>query len=97
MIGNVKTGCLTPDESKIVMGMRNGSVKIVDYKTKEKLRNLKRLDIQPIYNITITNNSKYMMVGASNRIYKIIDLETYQERYEYSAIKEDNCKIFLIR
>ncbi len=98
----VRSGLITPNQKYIICGLKNGSIGVYDYKTKQETRLFKHVDtgkkliinnfLVPINCIDVTSESKFLIVKTSNFCFKLIDLDSFQMKFEYNSIRDTESK-----
>lgn len=69
---------VTPDNSRVIIGMKDGAVTIENLKNEES-RTLKEYDFNTISSLAVTPNGKYAIAGTADGTVIVWDLETEKQ------------------
>lgn len=88
-IGNILSGKFLPGGSLLVIGLKNGDLKLIDLTTSEIIHHIENAHDDSIWSIEITNDGKTIITGSSDKKIKYweIKINTLENKLNLSHIK----------
>jgi U3 small nucleolar RNA-associated protein 12 len=88
-IGNVLCGRFLPGGSLLVVGLKNGDLKLIDLSTSEIIHHIENAHKDSIWSIEITSDGKTILTGSSDKNVKYweIKVNTLENKLNLSHVK----------
>lgn len=88
-VGNILCGKFLPGGSLLVVGLKNGDLKLVDLSTSEIIHHIESAHEDSIWAIEVTADGKTVLTGSSDKTVKYweIKVNTLEEKLNLSHIK----------
>lgn len=88
-IGNVLCGKFLPGGSLLVIGLKNGDLKLIDLSTSEVIHHIENAHEDSIWSIEITSDGKTILTGSSDKNIKYweIKVNTLENKLNLNNIK----------
>lgn len=88
-VGNVLCGKFLPGGSLLVVGLKNGDLKLIDLSTSETIHHVENAHDDSIWSIEITSDGKTILTGSSDKTVKYweIKVNTLENKLNLSHMK----------
>lgn len=88
-VGNVLCGKFLPGGSLLIVGLKNGDLKLIDLSTSEIIHHIENAHDDSIWSIEITSDGKTILTGSSDKNIKYweIKVNTLENKLNLSHIK----------